>query len=90
MILVTRLNGDPFAVNPDLVMRAEASPDTVLTLTDGTKYLVSESVEEIVRLVREFRASVGVLTQQLLIAAEADADAPGPSLRLVPAHDREV
>jgi flagellar protein FlbD len=58
MILVTRLNGLPFAVNPDLLERVEASHDTVLTLIDGTKYLVTESVAEVCELVRDYRASI--------------------------------
>ena len=37
MILLTRLNGPPFALNADLIERAEATPDTVITLVDGTK-----------------------------------------------------
>ena len=43
MILVTRLNGAVFALNPDLVERADCTPDTVITLVDGTKYIVAES-----------------------------------------------
>ncbi|MCW2726119.1 MAG: flagellar protein FlbD [Frankiales bacterium] len=58
MIMVTRRNGTKFALNPDLLERAEATPDTVLTLTDGTKYVVEESVEELIDEVRQFRASV--------------------------------
>ncbi|HEV7825123.1 MAG TPA: flagellar FlbD family protein [Mycobacteriales bacterium] len=58
MILVTRLNGDGFALNPDLVERADATPDTVVTLVDGTKYIILESVPELVELVRDYRASV--------------------------------
>lgn len=58
MILVTRLNGDGFALNPDLIERADATPDTVVTLVDGTKYVIAESVPELVELVRHFRASV--------------------------------
>jgi flagellar protein FlbD len=58
VILVTRLNGDGFALNPDLIERADATPDTVVTLVDGTKYLISESVPELVELVRDYRASV--------------------------------
>jgi flagellar protein FlbD len=58
VILVTRLNGDGFALNPDLIERADATPDTVVTLVDGTKYVISESVAELVDLVRDYRASV--------------------------------
>jgi len=68
MILVTRLNGHPVALNCDLIERAEATPDTVLTLVDGTKYLLADSVEEILAKVREFRASVIALAQQLELA----------------------
>ena len=79
MILVTRLNGHPVALNCDLIERAEATPDTVLTLVDGTKYLLLDSVEEILMKVREFRASVIALAQQLELAP-ADV----PTLRVVP------
>ena len=48
MIVVTRLNGPPFAVNPDLIERAESSPDTVVTLVDGTKYVISETLDELI------------------------------------------
>ena len=58
MILVTRLNGAVFALNPDLVERADCTPDTVITLVDGTKYIISESVPEFIDSVRHYRASL--------------------------------
>ncbi len=58
MIVLTRLNGDQFALNPELIERADSTPDTVITLTDGTKYIVLESVPELTARVRDFRASV--------------------------------
>ena len=45
MIILTRLNGEQFAVNCDLVERVDAHPNTVLTLVDGTKYIVAESLD---------------------------------------------
>jgi len=65
MIVVTRLNGPRFAVNPDLLQRVESTPDTILTLIDGTKYIVEESLEEITRLVVEYRARVVAATVEL-------------------------
>ncbi len=65
MILLTRLSGPVFALNPDLVERAECTPDTVITLVDGTKYVVAESLAEVIALVREFRASVVADAQRL-------------------------
>jgi flagellar protein FlbD len=58
MILVTRINGAVFALNPDLVERADCTPDTVITLVDGTKYLIAESVPEFIDSVRHYRASL--------------------------------
>lgn len=62
MIVVTRLNGPRFAVNPDLLQRVESTPDTILTLIDGTKYIVSESMEQVTDLVVEYRARVVAAT----------------------------
>ena len=58
MIRVTRLNGERFALNPDLIERVEAHPDTVAFLVDGTKYVVKESVDEVLQGIREYRASI--------------------------------
>ena len=58
MICVTRLNGEQFALNPDLIELAEAHPDTVVFLVDGTKYVVKESVDEVLREIRDYRASI--------------------------------
>ena len=64
VILLTRLNGPVFALNPDLVERADCTPDTVITLVDGTKYVVAESLPELVALIRQYRASVVAEAQQ--------------------------
>jgi flagellar protein FlbD len=58
MIILNRLGGKQVAVNPDLIERAEPTPDTVITMVDGHKILVSESVEAIVAAIRSWRASV--------------------------------
>ncbi|MGC8625998.1 MAG: flagellar FlbD family protein [Acidimicrobiales bacterium] len=86
MILLTRLNGPQFAVNADLIERAEATPDTVLTLVDGTKYLVEESVQEVIERVRTFRASVLVAAKEL----ERTADQPLATLRALPKPANEA
>ena len=58
MIRVTRLNGEQFALNPDLIERVEAHPDTVVFLVDGTKYVVKETVDDVLREIREYRAGI--------------------------------
>lgn len=73
MIVVTRLNGPQFAVNPDLLQRIESTPDTILTLIDGTKYIVAESMAEVTDLVVGYRARVVAAT--IAMNGEETADA---------------
>ena len=77
MIPLTRLNGHAFVVNPDLLERAEATPDTVVTLVDGTRLIVLESVEEIIERIIGFRAAVAA-------RAHAVLDTTGATLRPSP------
>jgi flagellar protein FlbD len=77
VILVTRLNGPVFALNPDLIERADCTPDTVITLVDGTKYVISESVPEFIVLVRNYRASV-IASAQRIDTASVNPDFEGP------------
>jgi flagellar protein FlbD len=58
VIVVTRLNGPQFGVNPDLLQRIDSAPDTILTLIDGTKYIVEESMSEVIELVNEHRSQL--------------------------------
>lgn len=58
MIIVTRLNGTEIVVNADLIETIEATPDTVVTLVDGTRYLVEEAPSTIIERVMGFRAAV--------------------------------
>jgi Uncharacterized protein, possibly involved in motility len=55
MIYVTRLNGTKLAVNPDLIEIMEETPDTVITLTNGNKYVVAEHIGVLIERVVEFR-----------------------------------
>jgi flagellar protein FlbD len=85
MIIVTRLHGTSVAVNCDLIERVEASPETVVTLVDGSRYVVRESVAEIVDKVRAFRALV------VLLAGRLDERSPASQrLHLVPSPDPEA
>lgn len=55
MIEVTKLNGTKFLINSDLIQIVEETPDTVITLNDGKKYIVKERMREIKDLVRKTR-----------------------------------
>ncbi|MEO2107789.1 MAG: flagellar FlbD family protein [Actinomycetota bacterium] len=87
VISLTRLSGQRFALNPDLMERIEATPDTVVSLVDGTKHVVIEDVDQVVALVRHFRASVVALAQHMEVQPASvgpdPGSAPAPGLRLV-------
>ena len=61
VIKATRLNGEEFVINADLIKTLEATPDTIITLTTGDKYVIKDTVEEVIersityhRLIRAF------------------------------------
>ena len=60
MIALTRLNGKDFWLNPDLVECMEKTPDTVITLKDGRKLVVSESPEDIINKIVAYRQTIYV------------------------------
>ena len=60
MIALTRFDGTTFVLNTDLIEHAEATPDTVITLTNGHRFVVRESVDELIRQVVAFRHRIVV------------------------------
>ena len=49
MIKLTRLGGEPFILNAELIQYVEARPDTFVTLTTGERVVVTESMDEVLR-----------------------------------------
>ncbi|HBW23738.1 MAG: flagellar protein FlbD [Elusimicrobia bacterium GWA2_56_46] len=58
MIKLRKLNGTEIVVNAELIESVEASPDTVLSLATGNRYLVKDSVQEVVDKVVEYKKKV--------------------------------
>jgi flagellar protein FlbD len=84
VLQLTRLGGQVLALNPDLIERAEATPDTVITLVNGSRYVVRETLEELTLLVKQYRAGIVVAAQD---AMEAEQERAGA--RPAPAKSRE-
>ncbi|WP_044893764.1 flagellar FlbD family protein [Bacillus alveayuensis] len=61
MITLTRLNGKPFTLNAIYIEQIEAFPDTTITLTNGKKIVVRESVEDVVVLVKNFYKHISII-----------------------------
>lgn len=82
MIVLTRLNGPSFALNPDLIERVEADPNTVVVLIGGASYPITESVEVVLERVRDYRGQV------IASAHAAEFPAAGErKLRILPLPD---
>jgi flagellar protein FlbD len=58
MIRLTRLNHVPIVLNADLIEHIEVTPDTVIVLTTGQRFMVLESANEVVERVVAFRRSI--------------------------------
>jgi flagellar protein FlbD len=58
MIRLTRLNHEPFYLNPDLIQELESAPDTVIALTTGARIIVAESPEELIDEIVAYRRRI--------------------------------
>lgn len=58
MIEVTRLNVTTVLINSDLIETVEETPDTVISLTTGKKFIVKESRQEVKNLVKSYKRDI--------------------------------
>ncbi|HFB97990.1 MAG TPA: endoflagellar protein [Bryobacterales bacterium] len=58
MIRLTRINRVPLVLNADLIEHVEVTPDTVISLTTGQKFVVLETPEEVIERVIEYRRAI--------------------------------
>jgi len=61
MISLTRLSGTTFLLNADLIERVDSTPDTVITLVDGKKYVVAETMTQVLDAVVGYRGEIVAL-----------------------------
>lgn len=59
MVEVTRFNGTKIYISAHQIETLEATPDTIITLLSGRKYIVVESVDEIIKSIVEYRQRLG-------------------------------
>jgi flagellar protein FlbD len=91
VIVLTRLSGSSFVLNCDLIERIDSTPDTVVSLVDGKKYVVQESPTEVVRAVRGHRGEILAVAQvvEQTVADQIAAALPAPRLSAVTPIARE-
>ncbi|HEY3942727.1 MAG TPA: flagellar FlbD family protein [Acidimicrobiales bacterium] len=86
MIVVHNVRGEPFALNALLIERVEGGAETHVLLVDGSRYVVIESIDDVVGLVRNDRAEVEAAARRLAArasVAQHSASDPDSGLRLI-------
>jgi flagellar protein FlbD len=61
MILLTKINNAPIAVNSDLIQHIEETPDTVITMTNGDKVVVQQKMTQIIEKIVHYRRLISGL-----------------------------
>lgn len=64
MIKLTKLNAQEFVINSDLIETIEHTPDTVITVTTGNKYVVKEQQEEIINRIIDYKRKILLLVER--------------------------
>ncbi len=77
VIYLTRLDGSQLVVNADLIETVEHTADTVVTLVDGKRLVVTTPVEQIVEQVIAFRQRIARGPLKIV-----ERDAPDPATGL--------
>lgn len=58
MILITRLNGTQYYINAEKIYSVESMPDTVITMSDGSKVIAREKAADVAEKVTAYFRSV--------------------------------
>ena len=80
-------NGEHFALDPDAIERVESGGDTTVILDDGTKFVIGQSVDELVLIVRDHRAAAVSARRRRLYGPQPR---PGVVPGRVPSHPGEL
>ncbi|MBE6065272.1 flagellar FlbD family protein [Clostridium cochlearium] len=65
MIYLTGLDNKAFVLNADHIEKLQSVPETVITLTNGKKYLVKEDIDDIINRVLKYKRSIYTLHNEI-------------------------
>lgn len=68
MITLTRLNGTELLLNEKFIETAEQTPDTVVTMQNGHRYVVKESLEDIRKQIADIETFYSIKTAEAVIS----------------------
>ena len=58
MIKLTGLNKEEFFLNVEIIEKIEVVPETLITLTNGKKYIVLESTEVVIDRILKYKKKI--------------------------------
>lgn len=61
MVTLTRLNGKAVTINALLIETIEETPDTLITLSTGKKFMVLEKLPVVISLVQNYLKSIAAI-----------------------------
>ena len=63
MIRLTRLGGEPFLLNAELIKYVEERPDTFVTLTTDERVVVQESMDEVLQRALHYQQTKNLIPE---------------------------
>jgi len=58
MIELTGLNKEEFILNAEIIEKIETMPETLITLTNGKRYIVLESTDEVIQKILRYKRKI--------------------------------
>jgi len=58
MIILTGLNKEQLILNAEVIEKIEAMPETLITLTNGNRYIVTESTDVVIEKIIEYKRKI--------------------------------
>ena len=73
MIKLTRLGGEPFILNADLIRYVEQRPDTFITLDSGDRVVVTESMDEVLERAIRYQQRKHMIPEPLPVTQHSNS-----------------
>lgn len=65
MIELTKLNGDQFFLNAELIETVECVPDTMIVVFTGKRYIVQEKADKVIQKIIEYKQKAYRITASM-------------------------
>ena len=64
--MVRKLSKEEFYINPLLIETIEKKPDSIITLINGKKYIVSDTIEELLENIKNYYKVAGMIAPHVI------------------------